>query len=460
MTGREWARLASLEERYCSWGDTVHYNEPVRLFSGCEGAFLFDEEGHRYLDFQMAYSAVNFGYRNRFFLDAVAEQLDTLPQLASEYLSAQKIDLSARIAQSVEARWDQPGRVHFNVGGSQAIEDSLKLIAANRGRRRVFAFEGSYHGRTLGASAISSSFRYRSRYGDFGDRAVFVPFPYCFRCPYGKSVASCDLFCADQVGRLFESEYHGVKDMRDGQTEAVAFYAEAIQGTGGYIVPPEGYFARLKRILDDHGILLVIDDIQMGFYRTGTLWSIEHFGVTPDVLVFGKSLTNGLNPLAGLWARADLITPDRFPPGSTHSSFAANPIGARLGLATFDWIDRQDYGRTVPERGAYLLEGLRTLQRAHPEFGDVDGLGLAARVEICHADGRTPNKGLTDRIKAIALETPTDTDDGPLRLVLDIGGYFKNVLTLAPPLDIDTATIDRFLTLLDAATVAAKKAEP
>jgi 4-aminobutyrate aminotransferase-like enzyme len=405
----------------------------------------------------MAYSAVNFGYRNPFFLDAMKDQLETLPQIASEYLSSEKIHLSARICQSVEERWGLEGRVHFNVGGSQAVEDSLKLVAANRGRRRVFAFEGSYHGRTLAASSLSSSFRYRSRYGDFGDRACFVPFPYCFRCPYGKSVDSCGLFCADQVARLFESEYQSHKDMRDGQTEFVAFYAEAIQGTGGYVVPPEGYFPRLKRILDEHGILLVIDDIQMGFHRTGRLWSIEHFGVTPDILLFGKSLTNGLNPLSGLWARECLIAPDRFPPGSTHSSFAANPIGARLGLATFEWIDVQDYERTVPELGAYLLEGLRDLARIHPEFGDVDALGLAARVEICHRDGFTPNRALADRIKARALDTATETDEGPMRLVLDIGGYFKNVFTLAPPLDIDVATIDRFLRILDEVTGAAKR---
>ncbi|MBF0173948.1 MAG: aminotransferase class III-fold pyridoxal phosphate-dependent enzyme, partial [Magnetococcales bacterium] len=334
--------LAAMEARYCSWGDTVHYNDPIRMFEECQDAFLFDSHGNRYLDFQMAYSAVNFGYRNGFFLDAILDQLDRLPQIASEYVTREKILLCARICRSVEERWGIPGRVHFNVGGSQAIEDSLKLIAANCGRRKVFAFEGSYHGRTLGASSISSSFRYRSRYGDFGDRACFIPFPYCFRCPYGKDIQDCDLYCANQFARLFESEFQGLKDMRDGRTEFVAFYAEAIQGTGGYVIPPKGYFPKLKRILDEHGILFVLDDIQMGFFRTGTLWSIEHFGIEPDVLIFGKSLTNGLNPLSGIWAREKLISPDRFPPGSTHSSFASNPIGVRLGLATFDWIDKQD----------------------------------------------------------------------------------------------------------------------
>ena len=117
-----------------------------------------------------------------------------------------------------------------------------------------------------------------------------------------------------------------------GQAEYAAFYVEPIQGTGGYVIPPRNFFTGLKRVLDKYGILMVVDEIQMGFWRTGKLWSIEHFGVTPDVLVFGKALTNGLNPLSGLWAREELINPTVFPPGSTHSTFNSNPLGTRLGL--------------------------------------------------------------------------------------------------------------------------------
>ena len=136
-------------------------------------------------------------------------------------------------------------------------------------------------------------------------------------------------------------------------------------------------------MLDKYGILMVVDEIQMGFWRTGKLWSIEHFGVTPDVLVFGKALTNGLNPLSGLWAREELINPTVFPPGSTHSTFNSNPLGTRLGLEVLKLGKEMDYERTVPEKGAYFLDGLRGLQKRHPEIGDVDGLGLALRAEIC-----------------------------------------------------------------------------
>ena len=193
----------------------------------------------------------------------------------------------------------------------------------------MFAFEGGYHGRTLGASAITSSYRYRRRYGHFGDRAQFIEFPYHFRGPKGMSKEEYGELCVAKFARLFETEYNGVLDTKTGQAEFAAFYIEPIQGTGGYVIPPPNFFIELKKVLDEHGILLVVDEIQMGLYRTGKLWSIEHFGVQPDVLVFGKALTNGLNPLSGLWARDELINPTVFPPGSTHSTFNANPHGHR-----------------------------------------------------------------------------------------------------------------------------------
>ena len=166
-----------------------------------------------------------------------------------------------------------------------------------------------------------------------------------------------------------------------------------------YIYPEQyAYMCELKKVLDRYGILLVVDEIQMGFYRTGKLWSIEHFGVQPDVLVFGKALTNGLNPLAGLWAREELINPKVFPPGSTHSTFASNPLGTALGLEVMKMTHEVDFGRQVRESGAYFLAGLKDLQKRHQEIGDVDGLGLALRAEICTADGFTPNKALLDKL--------------------------------------------------------------
>jgi 4-aminobutyrate aminotransferase-like enzyme len=348
--------------------------------------------------------------------------------------------------------------VLYNVGGSQAIEDSLKLVRIyTHGKSLMFAFEGGYHGRTLGASSITSSYRYRRRFGHFGERAMFLPFPYPFRRPRGMSAEEYSDSCVRQFARLFETEYNGVWDPKTNQCEYAAFYVEPIQGTGGYVVPPRNFFRDLKKVLDQYGILLVVDEIQMGFWRTGKLWSIENFGVKPDVLVFGKALTNGLNPLSGLWAREELINPTVFPPGSTHSTFNSNPLGTALGLEVLRMGKEMDYETSVPRKGAHFLEGLRDLQKRHKEIGDVDGLGLALRAEICTEDGYTPNKALLDRMVDIGLAGDLTHQGKKIGLVLDVGGWYKNVITLAPSLEISDEEIDLAIMLLDQLITKAKR---
>jgi 4-aminobutyrate aminotransferase-like enzyme len=438
------------EARYCSFGDTVHYLEPPKVFARCEGSFLYDTEDRPYLDLQMWYSACNFGYANPRLNAALKRQVDTLPQLASQYVHKEKVELAKGIAQRVEKTWNMKGRVHFNVGGSQSVEDALKLVRnASNGKSLMFAFEGGYHGRTLGASAITSSYRYRRRYGHFGDRAQFIPFPYCFRCPYGKKREDCGLYCVDQFARLFDTEYCGVWDPKAGAAEYAAFFVEAIQGTGGYVIPPPGYFEKLKQILEARKILLVDDEIQMGFYRAGKFWAIENFNVKPDIIVFGKALTNGLNPIAGVWAREELINPALFPPGSTHSTFSSNPLGTAVALETLKLMSETDYETLTREKGAYLLEQLRDLKRRYKIIGDVDGMGMALRIEICAEDGYTPAKATVDRMVDEAMKADLEVGGKRYGLVLDIGGYYKNVITLAPSLDITYEEMDLAMQLLD-----------
>lgn len=444
------AELLELERKYCSFGDTVHYLEPPKVFVSCEGSTLFDERGTPYLDLQMWYSAASFGYKNARLNEALKRQIDRLPQLACQYLHAEKVEAAARIAQYCEKRFGVKGRVHFNVGGSQAIEDSLKIVRMVTGKNLMFAFMGGYHGRTLGASAITSSYRYRRRYGHFSDRAQFIFYPYCFRCMYGLKRETCDIYCQDQFAKLFDTEYNSVWDPKAQASEYGAFYIEPVQGTGGYVIPPKEYFLRLKETCDKHKILIVDDEIQMGFYRTGKFWAVEHLGITPDIIVFGKALTNGLNPLSGIWAREELIAPELFPPGSTHSTFSSNTLGTAVALEALKMMEEEDYETLVNDKGAYLLAGLREMQRRHPKsIGQVDGLGLALRIEVCKADGITPDRELTDRIFAEGLEGNLDGRGRKYGLVLDVGGYYKNVFTLAPSFTITREEMDLALDLLD-----------
>lgn len=442
--------LLELEAKYCSWGDTVHYAKELTMFERSEGSYLFDDKGTQYLDLQMWYSAASFGYGNPRLNKALKHQVDVLPQLACQYLHKEKILLAAMLARKVEAVFGEKGRIHFNVGGASAIEDAWKVVRNHTKKNMAFAFMGGYHGRTLGASAITSSYRYREKFGHFADRANFIPYPYCFRCPYSMKRESCELYCLKQFERLFETEYYGVVN-KTGKAEFGAFFVEAVQGTGGYVVPPEGYFPGLKKILERHGILLVDDEIQMGFYRTGKFFSLEHFGVKPDVIVFGKALTNGMNPISAIWAREELISPAVFPPGSTHSTFSSNTQGTAVALEAMKMMEEEDFEARVMKAGAYFLARLKDLAKRYPQMGDVDGLGLALRVEMCQKDGFTPNRELVDAMMNIGLSGTLTSGGKSKGLILDVGGYYKNVFTIAPSLYITHEEIDTAIALFEEA---------
>jgi len=442
--------LLELESRYCSWGDTVHYARELTMFNRADGIYLYDVKGTQYLDLQMWYSAANFGYGNPRLNDALKRQIDTLPQLACQYLHREKILLATKLARKVESVFGEKGRIHFNVGGASAVEDGWKVARNHTKKNLAFAFMGGYHGRTLGASAITSSYRYREKFGHFADRANFIPYPYCFRCPYGMKRESCGMFCLKQFERLFETEYYGVVN-KTGNAEFGAFFVEAVQGTGGYIVPPQGYLPGIKKVLEQHGILMIDDEIQMGFYRTGKFFALEHFGVKPDVIVMGKALTNGMNAISAIWAREELISPTVFPPGSTHSTFSSNPLGTAVALETVKLMEEEDLEARVMRQGAYFLSRLKELAKRHPQMGDVDGLGLALRVEMCQRDGYTPNRELTDAMMNIGLSGTLTAGGKSKGLILDVGGYYKNVFTMAPSLYITEEEIDTAMALFEEA---------
>ena len=189
----------------------------------------------------------------------------------------------------------------------------------------------------------------------------------------------------------------------------------------------------------------------MGFYRTGKMWAIENFDVVPDIIVFGKACTNGLNPLSGIWAKEHLISPAVFPPGSTHSTYSSNSIGTAAALGVMNLIEKSDFSTSVPEKGKYFLDRLNGLKKKYPQIGDVDGLGLALRIEICQKDGRTPDRELTEKVMNIGLKGKLTAAGRERGLLLSIGGYFKNVFTLAPSLYITHQEIDLAIDLFEEA---------
>ena len=444
-------KTLELDNIYSSWGDTVHYSSNPKVFRGCEGSYMYDSKDIPYLDLQMMYSACNFGYKNKRITDAVIDQMNTLPQMTPKFIQPYKSMLAQKMATMIEKRFHEKGRMHFNVGGAQATEDAIKIVRNYTGRQGFFAFQGGYHGRTMAATSLTSSFRYREKYGHFSDRANFVPFPYCFRCPYGMKCESCNKFCIKQFARNFESEYKAIYDPKTKECEFKAFIAEPLLGTGGYIDAPLWYFKDLKKILDEYGIMLVIDEVQMGMFRTGKLWAIENYGIAPDVMTFAKSITNGMNPLSGLWAKEKYIAPNVFTPGSAHSTYCTNPIGIRAAHEVMSIVEEDEamLEREIPRKSALFMEGLNYLKSKYKFIGDVGGIGFALRMEITEADRYTPNKLLCDAMQEEGLKGDLEYNGKKCGLVLNNGGFYKNIITLVPQLYITDAEIKMAIELLD-----------
>lgn len=440
------SELLVLDQRYCAQGDTSARRNPKKLFLAADGHFIFDENDIPHLDFQTCNSAANLGYRTPDHLEAIARQGNRLPALASEFMHRDRVLLAKAICDSVENAFGVRGRVHFTVGGAQAVDDALKIVAAVTGSRKVFAFQGGYHGRTIAASEVSASYRYRSVFRGSAN-AVFVPFPYCFRCPFEKEPESCGLACARQFEQVVENDAAGIRGA-NGELECRAFLAEPVQGRGGYIPAPASYFQRIEPVLRRNQILLVADEVQMGFFRAGRQWSIQNFGVCPDLIIFGKSLTNGMHPLAGVWAREPLLDSSTWPPGSSHSTYGAAPLGTALGLATFEAYARRDYEVVVEESGRAVEAACRRLEAQYPCIGHVNRLGLALSLDICAPDGRTPDEALARAIVEAGLSEPVTIDGRAYGLVLTRGGHHDNMVMIAPPIDVTAAEIVLFERLL------------
>ena len=207
----------------------------------------------------------------------------------------------------------------------------------------------------------------------------------------------------------------------------------------------------LKEILDSKGIMLVIDEVQMGMFRTGKLWAIEHYGITPDVMTFAKSITNGMNPLSGLWAKEKFIAPDVFTPGSAHSTYCSNPLGVRAAHEVMSIVEEEQkqLESEIARKSNKFKAGLNYLKSKYDCIGDVGGIGFALRIELTQKDGITPNRELCDAMQEEGLKGDLSYNGKKCGLVLNNGGFYKNIITLVPQLYISDEEIDMAIDLLD-----------
>lgn len=439
--------LLKKDSKYCSQGDTSSKHIPKKIFSSANGCFLTDMEGNFFLDMQMFNSAANFGYQNEEYNHCLEQQLYTLPCLAAEFMNVNRITLSEKICDYMLKTYNVAGRVHFTVGGAQAVDDALKLAINYTKSSGFFTFEGSYHGRTMAASSVSSSYRYVKRFGNVID-TYKIPFPNCSSCAYGMD-KNCDLYCAKQVKRLFESEFLGVCDVNTGINRYAAFLFESVLGRGGYVYPQDNYFHTLTEFFKQHNIINIADEVQMGFYRTGKMWSFEHYNIVPDIMIFGKSVTNGLWPLSGIWAREDIISPEIWPMGSTHCTFAGHPLGTALGRKTFEILEDEQNLALIKSSEKEFEKVIHYLSSSYEFIHRAQVKGHAAGLDFFKPGTNIPATEELANLIHMALYKPYSVNHQKFGLILTAGGLYNNSLMLSPSLFIDKKELELFVTLME-----------
>jgi 4-aminobutyrate aminotransferase-like enzyme len=401
---------------------TKHFfTDPPQIVRG-ELQHLFDHRGKRYLDFFAGVAVMNLGHSHPEVAAAACRAAQTLQHTTTIYLTQPIVDLAEALAAVA------PGglsRCFFTTSGSEANEAAALVASHATGRHELVALEHGLHGRTKLAMSLTGLSFWRADRSPVGGIAR-APAPYCFRCPFGATYPACDLACARAVESVIRASTSG---------EPAAMIVEPILGNGGIIDPPQGYFEAVKEILDRHGALLIADEVQTGFGRTGTFFAIEQHGVAPDVLTLAKALGNGF-PIGALITRPDIAEASERPGAST---LGGSPFTASVALSVLEIHRRERLAERAARLGAYLKSALLDLKERFPLIGDVRGRGLMLGAELVRA-GKAPAPAETDAV----LEAMKDRG-----VFIGKTGRDRNVLTFQPPLIIDEGDIDAMLVALE-----------
>ena len=397
------------------------YQNPPQFVRG-DMQYLYDSDGKEYLDCYAGVSVINCGHCNPKITDKIIEQVKTLQHVCNIYLTENFVNLAEMLSKVT------PGdlkKSFFCSTGSEATEGALLLASLYTKNSEIIALQGGLHGRTKLGMSVTGIGMWRTDNNPVGG-IHFAPHPYCYRCPLNKKYPECDLACADAVEDVIKTSTSG----RPG-----AFIAETIQGNAGIVTPPPGYFARVKEILAKYGTLLIIDEVQTGFARTGKMFAIEHFKVAPDIMAMAKALGNG-TPISAF------IAPDRIAdvytrPGA--STLGGNPVSAAAGMAVLNYIAEQDLAENARKRGEQLKNGLTELQKKYPIIGDIRGLGLMVGAELVNADNSPAPDKLDELLEKLLVRG----------FIVGKNGLNRNVLAFQPPLVINERDIDNALNALD-----------
>jgi 4-aminobutyrate aminotransferase len=403
-----------------------------------EGCWLITSDGDRYLDYTSGIGVTNTGHAHPTVVAAVQAQAAKLLHGQQNIVFHEPgLRLYERLRHVLPGG---PWQAFLANSGAEAVEAAVKLARVATGRPVVIAFRYSFHGRTAQAMALTASKDvYRAAFEPLPGSVYHAAYPYCYRAPGGAhdpSACTCDW--EEQLDLLFHQLVY--------PDQVAAISVEPVMGEGGYIVPPPGFLPRLREITRQHGILLVADEVQTGFGRTGELFAVRHWDVDPDIMVMAKGIASGL-PLSGIVAKSDVMA--AWKPGVHGGTYGGNVVSCAAADATLDVIESEGLVANARERGVQFLAGLRSLQAKYRSIGDVRGLGLMVAIELVQpddGDGRVPDAALTKRIQAEALARKL--------LVLTAGSYV-NVVRIIPPLVTTAEEVDLALGILDESLAAA-----
>jgi 4-aminobutyrate aminotransferase len=404
-----------------------------------EGSWLITRDGERYLDYSSGIGVVNTGHAHPRVVAAIQEQVGKLLHGQQNIVYHEPgLRLYERLTRLLP---DGPWSAFLSNSGAEAIEASVKLARVATGRPVIIGFRGGFHGRTAQAMALTTAKDvYRAAFEPLPGSIYHTPFPYCYRWAGGAHAPDADCRCdwEAELDLLFHQVIY--------PDRVAAIIVEPVLGEGGYVVPPPGFLPRLREITAQHGILLIADEVQTGFGRTGEMFAVRHWNVEPDILVMAKGIASGL-PLSGIIARSELL--DRMPPGTHGGTYGGNVVACAAANATLDVIEDDDLVGNARERGAQFLAGLRQLAASRPSIGDVRGLGLMLALEFIkpgEGDGRVPNPDLSKRVIGEALAR---------KLIVLSAGSYANVVRIIPPLVTTAEEVDQGLSILDEALTAA-----
>ncbi|MGF1617198.1 MAG: aspartate aminotransferase family protein [Acidimicrobiia bacterium] len=417
--------LARHKEVLPSWL-ALYYDEPISLVDG-EGRRVVDAEGNEYLDFFGGILTTMSGYKIPEVVAAIREQANKMLHTSTLYLIESQIELAEKIA---GLSGIPNAKVFFTNSGTEANDAALMMATQFRKSNQIIAVRGSYHGKSHSTVAITG-IRSWSATQLTPFHTVYVHGPYKYRSPFGHLPdAEFIAACADDLRNMLEVAVSG---------DVAAMIAEPIQGVGGFVTPPDGFFGAMKDLVDAEGGLFISDEVQTGWGRTGEhFWGYQAHGITPDLLTFAKGLGNGL-AIAGVIGRADVI--DCLPANSI-STFGGNPLSTAGALANLGYLLANDLQTNAYKVGQRLKSGIVDIQTRYPMIGDVRGKGLMIGVEFVQKGGKEPDPVTTAAVMEAAKANG---------LLIGKGGLYGNTLRIAPPLSLTEDEADEGLGLLESA---------